>query len=208
MSLAGRLRQARDAKGWYQAEAGRRAGINENTVSRYERGDRLPGISHLTRLAEVYGVSMDWLLMGEGGLSEDVRNVESVPVLSAVGPVAAAGPGGFAGVEWEDEEVPFPRAWLREHRVSSRNCCLFRVSGESMEPGIIDGSMVLVDRGSVELFPGRVYVILVAGDLVVKRVERQGVVWQVVSDNPLWERFPLEAGMEVVGEVRWVGRWL
>ena len=177
MALGERLREARRARGWYQSEAGRRAGVNENSISRYERGDRLPGLGCLVRLAEVYGVSMDWLLSGEGDLAEDVRNVELVPVLAAVSGIGSDGFGDMLGGGWEEAEVPFPRAWLREHRVSSRDCCLFRVVGNAMEPTVADGSMVLVDRGSVELFPGRLYVLEVEGGLMVKRVQRMGVTW-------------------------------
>ena len=170
-------------------------------------GDRLPDLACLMRLAEVYAVTIDWLVGSEGGSAEEVRTVESVPVLEARGTVASAGPGGAVDVGWEDDDVPFPRAWLREHRVSGRQSCLFRVSGDSTEPTICHGSMVLVDRGSVELFPRRVYVLRVEDDLVVKRVERVERGWWVVSDNPAWERFRLGAEVEVVGEVRWTARW-
>ena len=208
MSLGERLREARRARGWTQPEAARRAGLNENSISRYERGDRLPDLTCLMKLVEVYGVGVEWLLSSERGSLEDARVVESVPVLEARGALASAGPGGVAEEVWEDEEVPFPKVWLREHRVNVRQSLLFRVSGDSMDPTVPHGSWVLVDRGSVELFPGRIYVLRIEGELVVKRVEREERAWWVVSDNPGWERFRFDVGVEVVGEVRWTARWL
>ena len=35
---------------------------NQNTISRYETGEREPGISDLIKLADYFGVSLDYLL--------------------------------------------------------------------------------------------------------------------------------------------------
>lgn len=59
-----RLRSARAALGISQREATRRAGISQSVLEKYESRDnlRLPSTRQLFRLAEVYGVGIDYLL--------------------------------------------------------------------------------------------------------------------------------------------------
>ncbi len=62
MSLGERLRQARESKGWTQVYVAKLLGITSQALSNYERGERDPDTPLLNRLAELYGVSADWLL--------------------------------------------------------------------------------------------------------------------------------------------------
>ena len=60
-TLADRLREARHDATLTQVEAGEQAGMPQNVISAYERGARRPELDALTRLADCYGVSLDWL---------------------------------------------------------------------------------------------------------------------------------------------------
>lgn len=55
-SLGEVLRAVRQAKGWTQAEAGRRIGVAGNTVSRWELGLLEPTGIQRARVLEVYGL--------------------------------------------------------------------------------------------------------------------------------------------------------
>jgi transcriptional regulator with XRE-family HTH domain len=55
-SLGEVLRALREAKGWTQAEAGRRIGVAGNTVSRWELGQTEPAAIQRARALEVYGL--------------------------------------------------------------------------------------------------------------------------------------------------------
>lgn len=59
--VGGRLRQAREWKGFSQTEVFRRIKINNKTLSRYEQGGSEPDIDSMRMLAELYEVSIDWL---------------------------------------------------------------------------------------------------------------------------------------------------
>jgi DNA polymerase V len=62
-----------------------------------------------------------------------------------------------------------------------------RVSGDSMEgAGIFDGDYLIVDR-SVEAKSGMIVVAAVFGELVVKRLSKQGSVPALVSENEAYE---------------------
>jgi transcriptional regulator with XRE-family HTH domain len=55
-SLGEILRAVREAKGWTQAEAGRRIGVAGNTISRWELGLLKPTGIQRARALEVYGL--------------------------------------------------------------------------------------------------------------------------------------------------------
>jgi transcriptional regulator with XRE-family HTH domain len=55
-SLGEILRAVREAKGWTQAEAGRRIGVAGNTISRWELGQLKPTGIQRARALEVYGL--------------------------------------------------------------------------------------------------------------------------------------------------------
>lgn len=60
--LAKRLREARQKTKMNQKEAASKAGISNVTLSQYEKGVRSPDPDNLAKLADVYNVSVDWLL--------------------------------------------------------------------------------------------------------------------------------------------------
>lgn len=57
-----RLRQLRKAAGLTQKELGQLVGLDDTTISSYERGISTPNHDLLTRLADVLRVSVDYLL--------------------------------------------------------------------------------------------------------------------------------------------------
>ncbi len=127
-------------------------------------------------------------------------------------------PGGFpvaaaagAGAEVPEEilvgHVRLDPRWLRDHALNPDRCDLISVTGDSMYPTLPDGCAILVDRGSVELRDGGIFVLRTPDGLVVKRVRREDENgrWLLVIDNPDWDPVPLDADVPVVGEVRWAG---
>ncbi len=75
-----RLRALRERQGWSQRELGRRSGILETLVAKYERNLNEPGASELRQIAQALGVSADYLLgttddpqghVGDGTLDTD-----------------------------------------------------------------------------------------------------------------------------------------
>jgi len=62
LTLGDRLKIARDAKGAKQMQVSIDIGINNKTLSGYERGVSEPDLGTLKMLAEYYNVSLDFLL--------------------------------------------------------------------------------------------------------------------------------------------------
>lgn len=57
-----RLREIRKSKGISQLKMAIDLNTNQNTISRYETGDREPGINELIQIADYFNVSIDYLL--------------------------------------------------------------------------------------------------------------------------------------------------
>ena len=57
-----RLKEIRKAKGISQLKLALDLNMNQNTISRYENGEREPGIRELILLADYFRVSVDYLL--------------------------------------------------------------------------------------------------------------------------------------------------
>lgn len=57
-----RLRELRKSRGISQLKLAMDLNTNQNTISRYETGEREPGITELITLADYFDVSVDYLL--------------------------------------------------------------------------------------------------------------------------------------------------
>ncbi len=57
-----RLKEIRKSKGISQLKLAMDLNTNQNTISRYETGEREPGINELIKIADYFNVSIDYLL--------------------------------------------------------------------------------------------------------------------------------------------------
>ena len=57
-----RLKEIRKSKGISQLKLAMDLNTNQNTISRYETGEREPGINELIKIADYFNVSIDFLL--------------------------------------------------------------------------------------------------------------------------------------------------
>ena len=64
-SLGARLVELRKANGWSQARLAKEIDASREIIGRYERGDAVASIEMVKRLADAFGVSLDYLA-GEG----------------------------------------------------------------------------------------------------------------------------------------------
>ncbi len=76
-TLGDRLRIARQKSGLRQTQVKERTNINNKTLSGYENNVSEPDMSTLTVLTELYGVSYEWLLTGEGEMTVNTTKKSS-----------------------------------------------------------------------------------------------------------------------------------
>ncbi|MFQ2499061.1 LexA family protein [Aeromonas caviae] len=155
MKINERIKQTRKRLGYSQEILGSRVGVSRVSISQWERGENTPNGRYLNELAAALGVTVDWLLTGEGDAPASsgeqqvagYHNVEPavipqgtrVPVLSYV----------QAG-HWHemceqatacDGSLEFVTAGVS---VGSRAFGLW-VRGNSMEPDFREGDLLIVD---------------------------------------------------------------
>ena len=61
-NFALRLKEIRKSKGISQLKMAMDLNTNQNTISRYETGEREPGINELIKIADYFNVSIDYLV--------------------------------------------------------------------------------------------------------------------------------------------------
>lgn len=63
--VASKLIKLRQAAGMTQAELGEKLNYSDKTISKWERGESMPDVYVLSRIALIYGVTVDWLISQE-----------------------------------------------------------------------------------------------------------------------------------------------
>lgn len=57
-AVAATIRAERSARNWTRADLEARSGVKEQSIGRYERNVREPGVSDLAHLAEAFGLTL------------------------------------------------------------------------------------------------------------------------------------------------------
>ncbi len=205
-----------------------RTGIPVSTLKKYEAGRSTPGGEAIQALASA-GINVHWLVTGEGDMSRAdhsqsdtgptnvVREKSGEYALVPLYDVrAAAGYGAELAGEQITDALAFSRRWIhRELHASPADLYLIYVDGESMEPTLRAGDIILVDRRDGAAIPcDGIYVLRMDGALLVKRLQRlPGRRIRVVSDNPAYAPIELSLNspgedLAVIGRVVWSGRRL
>lgn len=76
-TLGDRLRLARQKAGLKQMQVKERTRIHNKTLSGYENGVSEPDLNTLTILADLYGVSLQWLSTGKVDVKGNQKSVDS-----------------------------------------------------------------------------------------------------------------------------------
>lgn len=128
----------------------------------------------------------------------------TLPIYSEIR--ASAGPGAAVpATEQADGVVAFARPFLRDQGANPDRCSIIWARGDSMQPTIPDGSILVVDCSQTEVVNGCIYVLNVDDDLLVKRVRRRlDATIEIVSDNSMYPPEAIRA--EQLRQLRVVGR--
>ena len=122
----------------------------------------------------------------------DLDNNPDYPAIRRVHFALSAGAHGYA-VEYEEEPtapIVFKRQWYERNGYRPEKLFAVRVMNGSMEPGLYDGDVVVVNTEAITPKDGCVFAVNYEGEMVIKRLVRDAGSWWLCSDNPDQRRYP------------------
>lgn len=185
MSVGKRLKEMRATKGLTQLQLCEILEIPQSNLVRYEN-DR--GNLTYEKLQKIYqlGINLEWLIMGEGEMlrnGENTRdltvkkdknlipideNLIKIPLLNIK---ASAGVGFVNYQEDVKDYIGIPARFLGGYL--PKNVALLFADGDSMEPIMHSGDLLLVSPKDKELISERIYIIRAFDELRVKKLIRK-----------------------------------
>lgn len=174
-----------------KAGLARACGIKQPSVSDWMSGrtKKIEG-ANLLRAAGYLGVTPEWLATGRGVMAvtatEPTEPGDDFVAVSRVQLTLSAGVTGYEIQQIEGNGAPifFRRDYLETRRWKPDRLFALKVSGDSMEPALFDGDLVVVNTADTTPADGEVFAINYEGQAVIKRLRRDAGVWWIDSDNP------------------------
>lgn len=115
----------------------------------------------------------------------------------------SAGITGFALEHLDGNGQPlfFPVTWITAKGYKPDKLFALSVHGDSMEPSLFDGDLVVINADDTQPKDCHVYVLNYEGEVVIKRIERDAGDWWLVSDNPRYRRKRCHEQSLIIGKV-------
>ena len=211
-------------------------GVSPQAISQARKKKHVPE-SWLVRMAARYQLSVDWLLHGDKTSQTiqknderpikvalqtqppDVRMLRPAPRMphseepdvevALVPLVAASLSAGGGSLESEGEVLDhfaFHHHWLCR-KGNPEQMVLMKVSGDSMEPAICHGDMVLIDQGKTRIYGHTIYAVGVNDEIYVKQVETlPGSRMVLRSLNKSYDPIEVDLRGDMANSVRIIGK--
>lgn len=204
--------EALRARGLTDAEASRLAVGKDHLIKnlRHPRGAQArPNFAAIEALANVLGLE---LYFGPPRDPVPAPAIEGELTFLPRYDVAASAGAGCLGHDAEPvSHIAFRTTWLRSEGLVAREAALIDVRGDSMEPELHDGDLVLLDLRKLEPRPDQIWVFRDTDDtLRVKRLASRHETLYFLStnaDHPVEARTgPDRDRIHIIGRVAWFAR--
>ncbi|MDP1931936.1 MAG: S24 family peptidase [Gammaproteobacteria bacterium] len=203
-----RLDQAIKDSSHNKSSLARAIGVSAPTVTDWTKGEiQKITADNAEKVCKELGINIQWLLSGKGKIREaaglsGVSAEESgagtimVPRLNVAGSMGLgrSQPEGYIEVI---ERMTLNIDYLRRNLTFSgvANLAVITGYGDSMEGTFADGDLLLVDRGVNEIRIDAVYVLSLADELYIKRIQRRpNGTYLMLSDNHKYPPYEIKNG--------------
>lgn len=174
--MANRIRELRQKKRLSQVSLAEAFGVAQSAISNWEKGNREPDNTTLRKLAEYFGVSIDYLL-GNSDEPQPKHVGIRIPVLGDVA----------AGIPIDAVEDVLDYEEIDEDLARTGEFFALRIRGQSMEPRMMEGDVVIV-RQQETAETGDTVVVSVNGDLAtVKKIKIGSTGITLIPTNPSYD---------------------
>lgn len=192
------LKILRKQKGLYQKDVANFLGVDRTTYVKYENGVSEPDNDTLVKLAELFNVSVDYLL---GRETNDIyASIGAMPVkkikLPVLGNVACGEP------IYANEELD---GYVYINEDIGADFCLHAHGDSMVNARIFDGDTLFVKKQDM-VDDGEIAVVLIEDEATVKRVyyDRENNTITLMPENPAYK--PMRYNGEELNNIRILGK--
>jgi hypothetical protein len=235
MDLAQKIRSLREDKEWTQGDLAEKSGVGKSSIQLYESGKGNITQLNLEKIASAFGVNVSYFLNDKMSNSLSISVHKSSPNMS-ISPeksetlqkmqklineqenklinlrffpnVSAAAGYGANNDNESFKNIPVTASFLTTIlRIPAKQYDVINVLGNSMEPFLKDGDMVLV-LPTHEASNGEIVIANLGGDLYVKKLLKDPIKKRIrlTSMNELYEDIVVEDDeldqLKIVGVVK------
>ena len=135
MSVGIRLKKLREENELKQESLAAKLGINRSTISMYERDQRTPSPDVLKKYADIFDVSLDYIL----GNSRNLKKGEDYATINVYGSIPAGIPIEAIEDISDTEDISFKDFDKNKTYIG------LKVEGDSMYPKYLDGDTIILE---------------------------------------------------------------
>lgn len=199
--LQEKLKQLRLSLGYKnQVSFAQKLGVTQATIANIESGNREVSRPLLLKIKEVFNVD----LMSWQDKKQYSSNSIPIPFYSAK---ASAGEGESLPDYPDKDVIYFDIRYLQaciSHNIT--HLSLIKAEGDSMQPTIQNGDLLMVDDSVQEIIPNKIFVIKQENQLRVKRLKTELTgETLIISDNTTYPVEVMNKETEIIGQVVWNG---
>lgn len=198
-TISNRIQYAMDKLDLKQTDLVSRTGISKGALSSYISGRYVPKQNNIYLIAKALNVSEAWLMGADVPMSRNVKSKNGITI-NVLGRVAAGIPINAITEIIDTEEISEEMAKTGEYFG-------LKIRGDSMEPRICDGDVVIV-RQQDDAESGDIVIAMVNGDdATCKRLIKYASSIALVSLNSKYEpmmftdKEVIEKPVRVIGKV-------
>ncbi len=205
--------------------------LSTSTIDSYRRGLKTPKLEVLAFIQDTYKISLDWIVDGRGSQFTSDRLTEPFPgirvqngeydahntpdVLLAnefvfIPQMAGTISNGSLSPDGASEmRIAFRRDWVARKGLA-KDMSIIKVQGDSMEPTLLSGDLVLVDHSKDATTRGGLFAITIDQDILIKRIQPlMTTKLLVISDNSKYTTLEIDADdIKINGKIIWFAREL
>lgn len=192
------------------SELARKSGLSRRVIDKYKSGESDPSRERLVEIARCAGVSIAWLAAGEGSATLEKPQVSDIVTVPRYNAAASAGHGSFVEYAEKLDEIPFTEDFMlkRLGRTKTDGLIIVDAAGDSMEPTIRDGDLIMIDTDKTQL-TAAIYAFTYEDSFFVKRLNHLPDAIEATSDNKGYAPFIVAKEqmnrVDILGRVVWVG---
>lgn len=204
-------------------------GLSTSTVDGYRRGIKTPKFETLAFVQQTYKISLDWIVDGLAGPFTDDRPADHLSGVGLQGRESASNSdnGGLPSGEFvfipqmagtisngelapdgaSEMRIAFRRDWIARKGLP-QNMSIIKVQGDSMEPTLLSGDLVMVDHSQDATTRGGLFAITIDQEILIKRIQPlMDAKLLVISDNEKYTTLEIAAeNIRINGKVIWFAR--